>query len=72
MKDILTVTQAAKELGIPRRSMYSYLERDLLPFKRLSEKRIVLTREQVNQIAEVLENEGRQGIRKGFCLAHTN
>ena len=68
MKRVYTVTQAAQELGLARRTAYNYLRGGLLPHEKLSEGRTVMTREHVDRVAAVLERHGSQGVRAGRCL----
>lgn len=68
-RQIFTVEQAAETLGIPRRTMYQWLKRGLLPYFALTENRTLLTLEHVERISSVLENDGRHGVLQGACVA---
>lgn len=68
-KDVYAMTDAAEELGVPRRTVYFWLSKGLVPTVRLSENRVVMTGQQMRLVRAVLKSEGRKGILSGLCIA---
>lgn len=65
MKKVYTITQAAEVLGVPRRTLYSYIKAGYVPVEQVSSNRIVMLPEHVCKTREVLDQQGRKGVRSG-------
>lgn len=68
MQALYSLSEAAEQLGIPRRSLYNYWQRGLIPcVDREGVARI--TAAQIKLIKAVLTAYGRRGIRDGVIFA---
>lgn len=68
MKRIYTISQAAEALGVPRRTLYSYIKAGYVPVEKVASNRFVMLPEHVCKTRDVLDRQGRKGIRSGVAV----
>ena len=68
MREVFSIEQAAKDLGLPRRSLYNYVKAGVIPVERMTGDRVVMLFQQVQAVRDVLCKYGREGVRNGLAF----
>lgn len=63
---LLSLTQAARELGLSFSTIYSWHSRGYIPSVPVGENRVAITSNTFRRLRAVLEAEGQAGVRDGL------